>query len=59
MEDQIYRMIESKDLAKIHSILRKLVGNLPTSQFKMVEFQRFYGENLELWISQAENYFNF
>ncbi|XP_049358495.1 uncharacterized protein LOC125823113 [Solanum verrucosum] len=69
MEDQIYRTIEdsikvvkdtwSKDLAEIRSMLRKLVGNLPMSKSGTVEFQRFCGENTELWISQAEHYFNF
>ncbi|KAH0743037.1 hypothetical protein KY290_031030 [Solanum tuberosum] len=69
MEDQIYRTIEdsikvvkdtwSKDLVEIRSMLRELVGNLPTSKSGTVEFQRFCGENPKLWISQAERYFNF
>ncbi|KAH0734303.1 hypothetical protein KY285_010010 [Solanum tuberosum] len=40
-------------------MLRELVGNLPMSKSGTVEFQRFCGKNPELWIFQAERYFNF
>ncbi|KAH0683596.1 hypothetical protein KY289_021348 [Solanum tuberosum] len=69
MEDQIVRTIKdsikvmkdtwSKDLAEFRSILHELVGNLPTSKPSTIEFQRFCGKNPELWISQAEQYFDF
>ncbi|XP_010315171.1 uncharacterized protein [Solanum lycopersicum] len=69
MEDQISRTIEdsinvmkdtwSKDLAEIRSLLQEFVGILPTSKPSPVEFQRFCGQNPELWISQAERYFEF
>ncbi|KAH0640394.1 hypothetical protein KY285_036980 [Solanum tuberosum] len=69
MEDQIYQTIKdsikvmtttlSKDLTDIHSMLRKLVGTLTMSKPKTMEFQRFFGENPELWISQDECYFKF
>ncbi|WMV47934.1 hypothetical protein MTR67_041319 [Solanum verrucosum] len=69
MEDQIYQTIKdsikvmtdtlSKDLTNIHSMLRELVGTLTMSKPGTVEFQRFFGENPELWISQAECYFKF
>ncbi|KAH0757368.1 hypothetical protein KY290_020861 [Solanum tuberosum] len=69
MEDQIVRTIKdsinvmkdtwSKDLTEIRSILHELVGNLPTSKPSTLEFQRFYGENPELWISQAKQYLDF
>ncbi|KAH0709932.1 hypothetical protein KY284_011359 [Solanum tuberosum] len=69
MEDQIYRTIKdsikvmkdtlSKDLIDIHSMLCELVGTLTISKPGTVEFQRFCGENPELWISQAERSFKF
>ncbi|OIT39150.1 calcium-dependent protein kinase 29 [Nicotiana attenuata] len=69
MEDQLFRTIDdsikvvkdpwSKDIDEIRSLLHKLVENLATSKPTPVRFQRFSGEDPELWISQAERYFEF
>nr|XP_009788651.1 PREDICTED: uncharacterized protein LOC104236431 [Nicotiana sylvestris] len=69
MEDQIFRTIDdsiksvkdswSKDIAEIRSLLHELVENLTTSKSTPVEFRRFSGEDPEVWISQAERYFEF
>lgn len=58
MEDQISRTNEdswSKELAEIRSMLQQLIA---TNKPSPMEFQRFCGENPELWISQAERYFD-
>ncbi|KAH0699129.1 hypothetical protein KY284_013344 [Solanum tuberosum] len=58
MEDQISRTNEdswSKELTEIRSMLQQLIA---TNKSSPMEFQRFCGENLELWISQAERYFD-
>ncbi|OIT20041.1 ruvb-like protein 1 [Nicotiana attenuata] len=69
MEDQIFRTMDdsikvakdswSKDIAAIRSLLHELVENLSISKPTPVEFRRFCGEDPELWISQAERYFEF
>lgn len=59
MEDQISRTNEdswSKELAEIRSLLQQLIA---TNKPSPMEFQRFCGENPELWISQAKRYFDF
>ncbi|OIT06067.1 calcium-dependent protein kinase isoform 2 [Nicotiana attenuata] len=43
----------------LNSLLHGLVENLATSKPTPVEFRRFCGKDPELWISQAERYFEF
>lgn len=50
---------QSKDIAEIRSLLHEFVENLAMSKPTPLEFRRLSGEDPELWISQAERYFEF